>query len=100
MSNIFQVTFTWGWDVEYNLPRFGSIDVPTAERAIALLEGLGLDGTVVGFRVERNLPHCLPEYVHRSFGLWAYRPHEANPWRHHYIYDGRGGVYEYTQPSE
>jgi hypothetical protein len=61
-------------------------DYATAEEAIAAVEDKG-SGRVVKFMMERNLPNCLPEYVHRSIGLWSY---QDGKWFSHYIYDGRG----------
>ena len=70
-------------------------DHATAEAAIEKIEALG-EGRVVKFNVEPNLPHCLPEFVHRCVGMWSYGD---GIWNHHYIYDGHGGVMDHEKPE-
>lgn len=64
-----------------------SRDYATPEEAIAAVEAKG-EGFVVRFRLERNLPHCLPAVVHRSSSMWCF---QGGEWWRHYIYDGFGG---------
>lgn len=65
-------------------PDYNVADCLTAEAAASLVEEAGA-GSVVEFTLERNLPHCLPEYVARSCALWGY---ENGVWRGYAIFGG------------
>lgn len=49
------------------------VDYATAAEAIAVVEARGEPATVVKFHLEKNMPYCLPEYVHRSIAMWMYQ---------------------------
>lgn len=51
--------------------RYRGHDFNTAEEAATAVETAG-GGSVVKFRKERNMPHCLPEFVLKSLNLWTF----------------------------
>lgn len=71
-----------------------NVDHPPPEEAIAAVEAVG-SGSVVKFRLNRNLPGCLPEFVHNSCAMWSY---EDGIWHSHYIFDGHGGKMAVEKP--
>jgi hypothetical protein len=73
-----------------------SKDFDTAEEAIQYVESSGEEHSVVKFLLEPNLPGRLPEYVHKSVGLWSY---QGGEWWSHYIYDGTGAKLERQRPK-
>lgn len=46
-------------------------DFDAGDEAALAVEAAG-GGSVVKFRKERNLPHCLPEFVLKSMCLWVF----------------------------
>jgi hypothetical protein len=62
-------------------------DYATPEEAIAVVEAHG-SGNIIKFALVKNLPGCLPDYVHLSCALWAY---EDGKW---YAYSIHGGATE------
>jgi hypothetical protein len=73
---------------------FKGRDYESADEVIAAVEAAG-SGSVVKFMMTPNRPGLLPEFVHRSCGLWSY---VDGTWKRHSIYDGIGAAYEESRP--
>jgi ribonuclease BN (tRNA processing enzyme) len=74
-------------------------DYETADEAIAVVEAAG-SGSVIQFHVSRNLPGCLPEFVHRSCAMWTYqvRVDGVKRWMAHAIFGGTAEAYAEERP--
>ena len=75
--------------------RYTGQDFDTAEEATKAVQANGR-GRVVKFHGQPNMPHCLPEIVWSSCGLWTLS-HDKG-WQAHSLYDGYGRAYEQSTP--
>jgi len=69
-------------------------DYNTAEEATKAVEANGR-GQVVKFHGQPNMPHCLPETVWSSCGLWTLT---EKGWQQHSLFDGYGRAFEQSTP--
>lgn len=78
-----------------NTGKYIGQDYDTAEKAIAAIEANGR-GKVVKFHGRPNMPHCLPETVWSSVGMWTLT---EKGWQEHSLYDGYGRAFAQSTPN-